>query len=264
MSQVIQIKQTEWTPDQVELVKRTICKGASDDELKLFIHVAQRTGLDPFARQIYAMKRKNNKTNREEMSIQVGIDGFRLIADRTGQYAGSDDPIVDDEKEPNKATVTVYKLMGGQRCPFTATARWSEYYPGDAFGFMWRKMPCLMLGKVAEALALRKAFPAELSGLYTADEMAQAETNVARIVGEQPQPEDGHAPPVSQYRVPSGTYARYSLEELDSKEVLDYIARQEKAIEAGKKVKPAWWDEFVERAEDYYSSLETADSEESS
>jgi hypothetical protein len=108
------------------------------------------------------------------MTVQVGIDGFRLVADRTGAYAGNDDPVYDDESKPQKATVAVYKIVGGMRCPFTATARWSQYYPGDKQGFMWNKMPHLMLGKCAEALALRKAFPAELSGLYTDDEMAQA------------------------------------------------------------------------------------------
>jgi len=163
----------EWE-SKLELIKRTIAKGCTNDELELFIYQARRTGLDPLAKQIHAIKRWNSKENRDVMSIQTGIDGFRLIADRTGKYAGSDDPIVDSDEQPTKATVAVYKIVEGQRCAFTATARWNEYYPGDKMGFMWKKMPCVMLGKCAEALALRKAFPAELSGLYTFDEMAQA------------------------------------------------------------------------------------------
>ncbi len=182
MSEVKQVSivnptQSNWTPAQIDLLKNTVCSGATDDEFKIFCYAVQRTGLDPFMKQIHAVKRWNNKSGREDMNIQVGIDGYRLIADRTGLYAGNDEAQFDSEKQPKKATVTVYKIVSGQRCPFTASARWDEYYPGDKQGFMWRKMPCVMLGKVAEALALRKAFPAELSGLYTEDEMAQANSH---------------------------------------------------------------------------------------
>lgn len=165
---------TEFSADQVELIKRLYGGGATNDEFAVFLHQCKRTGLDPMARQIYLVRRWDSKNNRNNMTVQVGIDGFRLVADRTGCYAGNDDPVYDDESNPRRATVTVYKIVGGLRCPFTATARWDQYYPGDKQGFMWKKMPHLMLGKCAEALALRKAFPAELSGLYTDDEMAQA------------------------------------------------------------------------------------------
>lgn len=164
----------DFTEEKVALLKRTICKGSTDDEFALFVSQCKRTGLDPFAKQIHAVKRWDKKANREIMQVQVGIDGYRLIAERTGLYAGNDDPVFDNEDQPRKATVTVYKLVGGVRCPFTASARWEQYYPGDKQGFMWNRMPHLMLGKCAEALALRKAFPAELSGLYTSEEMEQA------------------------------------------------------------------------------------------
>lgn len=159
--------------DQVDLIKRTIAKGATDDELKLFLYTCEKRGLDPLAKQIYFQKRRSSK-GEDNITIITGIDGYRLAADRTGKYAGNDDPIFDDEQNPRKATVTVYKLIGGVRCPFTCSARWDQYYPGDSLGFMWRKMPHLMLGKCAEALALRKAFPQELSGLYIKEEMEQA------------------------------------------------------------------------------------------
>ena len=100
-----------------------------------------------------------------------------MVADRKG-LAGIDDPVYDPSDEstpqPRKATVTVYRVIGSQRCPFTASARWSEYAPDGKEGFMWKKMPYFMLGKCAEALALRKAFPADLSGIYADEEMDQA------------------------------------------------------------------------------------------
>lgn len=171
--------------DKINLIKQTVARGATDQQLALFLHQAQRTGLDPLSRQIHCILRKNNRTGKNDMSIQVAIDGYRLIADRTGLYAGSDDYLFNDgltqyqhlthdEQFPVTSTVTVYKIVAGIRVPFTATAQWDAYYPGQNQGFMWRKMPYLMLGKCAEALALRKAFPAELSGVYVREEMEQA------------------------------------------------------------------------------------------
>ena len=174
----------EWTREQVELIKITVARNTSDSQLKLFLYTCKKTGLDPLAKQIHCIVRQTNKG--PVMSIQTAIDGYRLVADRSGKYAGNDDPIYDNEDTPRKASVTVYKMVGSQRCGFTATARWSQYFPGEAQGFMWKKMPHLMLGKCAEALALRKAFPAELSGLYTHDEMAQAQVE---IVAEPPKPQ---------------------------------------------------------------------------
>lgn len=167
--------------EKIELIKQTVAKGATDLELDLFLHACKRTGLDPLMKQIYAIKRWNNAEKRETMTMQTGIDGYRLIADRTGKYAGSSDAeyVESGEKYPYKASVTVLKLVDGTARAFTASARWDEYVQTNREGqptSMWKKMPYLMLAKCAEALALRKAFPAELSGVYTHEEMMQADT----------------------------------------------------------------------------------------
>lgn len=176
---------------QLELITNTVAKGATPDELKLFLYTASRTGLDPLTKQIHFVKRYDSKLGREVGSIQTGIDGYRAIAERTGSLAGIDDAIFDDETgaNPNKASVTVYRIVNGERVSFTASARWNEYVSSyrdkqtgqQKLSPMWAKMPYLMLGKCAEALALRKAFPNDLSGIYTNEEMQQADREVIEI-----------------------------------------------------------------------------------
>lgn len=160
---------TAFNAGQIDLLKNQIAKGCNTEELQLFEAVCLRTGLDPFQRQIYAIKRGNR------MTIQTGIDGYRLIADRTKVYAGNDEPVFEYDAEGNldKATVTVKKIVQGQICEFSASALMVEYNPGS--NEIWRKMGHTMLAKCAEALALRKGFPADLAGLYTTEEMEQAE-----------------------------------------------------------------------------------------
>lgn len=178
------------TREQIELVKRTIAKDASDDELSLFIQVCNRTRLDPFARQIYAIKRWSEKDHRNVMQTQISIDGARLVAERSGKYAGQLGPLWTGDgerwcevwltKEPPKAA-KVAVLRSDFKEPLWAVATWTEYVQTTrerGLTPMWQKMGALMLAKCAESLALRKAFPNELSGLYTTEEMGQADNHV--------------------------------------------------------------------------------------
>jgi len=172
-------KPRELTREQIDLVKRTVARGVTDAELQLFLYTAQRTGLDPLAKQIHAIKRWNGREKREVMTVQTGIDGYRLIAERTGRYVPGAEPRYEVEGDVLvAATAYVKKLAGGLWHDVAATAYYTEYLQTDRDGRptgLWAKMPRLMLGKCAEALALRRAFPAEMSGVYTFEEMAQAE-----------------------------------------------------------------------------------------
>lgn len=171
-----------WNPEQLQLIKSVIAPGCSDPELLLFAQVCKRTALDPFAKQIYAIPRGYG--DKRKLTIQVSIDGLRLIADRTGKYDGSEtvwcgmDGVWRDvwlfDEPPAAAKTTIYRL--GSDRPFTGIARWGSYaqfFKGN-LGDMWAKFPDLMLGKCSEALALRKAFPHDLAGLYCNEEMGQA------------------------------------------------------------------------------------------
>jgi len=169
----------------------------------VFLHQCRRTGLDPFLRQIYLVARWDGIEGRDRFTIQTGIDGFRLIRDRierqrklTVSYEdtvwrgkGSDAAWTDfwdsDSDEPPVAAKVVITVDDGARQRrFSAVAHYREYVAYKGRGqtepnSMWKKMPAGQLAKCAEALVLRKAFPQDLGGLYTEEEMEQADQQAA-------------------------------------------------------------------------------------
>ena len=184
-----------FTQQQIEVIKNTVAKGASDDELKMFLWQCERTGLDPFSRQIYSMERKSwNKDKRDwdtKRDTLVSIDGFRVVSERSGKYAGQVGPFWCGEDgvwtdvwlkkgPPRAAKVGIIRTDFKE--PIYGVALYDEYVQTIKDGnngeykpnSMWSKMPANQLAKCAESLAHRKAFPNDLSGLYTPDEMGQA------------------------------------------------------------------------------------------
>ena len=182
--------QTEWTPQQAAVLQQSgIDNQVAPAELSAFLHLCQRTRLDPFSRQIYLIGRWDNRQQRKVYTPQTSIDGYRVVAHRVvaEQHVnlGYEDTVWCDkdgrwhdvwlsDAPPAAAKVTV--LRDGQRFP--AVALFREYVQtgkeNKAIG-LWGKMPAGQLAKCAEALALRKAFPHDLAGVYTAEEMAQAD-----------------------------------------------------------------------------------------
>ena len=189
-SLAIRPDQNGWTAEQEAVLRQSgIDNDVTNAELASFLHLCQRTQLDPFSRQIYLIGRWDRKAGRKVFTPQTSIDGYRVTAHRAAAKAshslGYEDTLWCDksgqwqdvwlaDEPPAAAKVTV--IRDGQR--FSAVARYSEYVQTNRDGApqgLWSKMAATMTAKCAEALSLRKAFPHDLAGVYTAEEMAQAE-----------------------------------------------------------------------------------------
>jgi len=163
--------------EQWKVIKQQIAKGCTDGELQLFAEVCKQSRLNPFMREIYAIPRGG------KMTIQVSIDGLRKKAADSGAYDGTstfwcgDDGIWVEvwlnSSPPTAAKTIAYRKGCAQ--PFVAVARFNAYKQDN--NPIWKKMPDLMIGKCSEALALRKAFPEQTSGLLTSEEMDQANSD---------------------------------------------------------------------------------------
>lgn len=150
----------------------------------LLFREMQRTGLDPFAKHLYLREDWNAKAERNVYAVASTIAGFEIVAKRQATYEGQTAPQWCDKNgkwfevwvadaPPVAARIGVY--VRGYREPMWGIARFTEYKPNGGAGFMWQKMAAHMIAKVAEALAIRKAYPDQLSGVYTDDEMQQAD-----------------------------------------------------------------------------------------
>ena len=183
---------TQFDARQIQLLKDTICKGATDQEFELFVGVCKRTGLDPFAKQVYPVKRWDSKLGRDSMTIQTSIDGYRLIADRTGRYCPGREPTYEYDAQGNLVSATAYvkkQTRDGTWHEVAAKAFYEEYcqtFLDKKTGEkkptqFWEHMKHNQTAKCAESLAIRKAFPAELAGVYSQEEMQQSETLEVKV-----------------------------------------------------------------------------------
>lgn len=193
----------DYSPQQMALIQRTVAKDTTGDEFDLFMEVCRRVGLDPFRKQIHCVIHNKDKKDKRQLTIITGIDGFRAVAARCGDYRPDDEEAVyeiDPEEisplNPKgivKATVRAHKRdQSGEWWPVIGTARWDEFAPikdewaeneqgkwarsgkRELTG-LWPTKPFGMIAKCAEAQALRKGWPEDLSGVYAPEEMARAE-----------------------------------------------------------------------------------------
>lgn len=196
---------TNFTPTQLMTIRHTVASDTNDIEFDLFMNAARSYGLDPFRRQISAIVFNKKNADKRRMTIIVGRDGLRSIAQRCGDYRPASsrpeyvyDP---DQKGPNNplglisVSVELFKQdKNGDWFPVFGEAYWDEFAPlrekwdlnpesgrREPTGEMeldtsgqWGKMGRIMLLKCAEAQALRAGWPDVFSGLYAEEELDQA------------------------------------------------------------------------------------------
>ncbi|OLT25836.1 hypothetical protein BJF83_22405 [Nocardiopsis sp. CNR-923] len=192
---VVTHDQVEWSEAQIAALRQMGIEEAPFGEQLVFLHVCQRSGLDPFSRQVYLIGRTDKYApGGKKWTIQVGIDGFRAVARGTGMYRGQIGPEwcgpdgvwtdvwVHDAVPPVAARVGL--LHAEMDVPVWGVAKFVEFRPQGGSGgdraFLWRQMPSHMIAKCAEASAIRKAFPQVLGGAYIPEEMDQEALDQAR------------------------------------------------------------------------------------
>jgi phage recombination protein Bet len=254
MSQVAIVKPnqvteaSQWTPEQMRLITEVVARGASPDELKLFLYRCNKMGLDPLKPgQVHFIKYGTSPG-----TIVVGIEGFRSIAGRTGKVSGVKRGVTKEEGKLVSAWCEVHR--SDWQHPAREEVPFAEYTTGKG---PWAKMPETMLKKVAEAAALRMAFPDDLGGVYTVEEMDQAKTDAPRIAAgaDQPTAEDGVLDD-GVYRIPFGKYVKRSLHAVSPRDLASYIDYLEgAAIKKGQPLAPVVL-EFIDKASRHIAAME--------
>lgn len=179
------VRELGWTPEELKMIWSKMPQGVPIEEAFAFLSRARNLGLDPMSGQII-LQTHTMKGGEIRYTVIVGIDGYRSMAIRTGLYAPGDDTRFEYNQDGSLRSATVfvkrYHPDSNQWNQFSATAFFEEYcvyyYDRDSRERkptqMWAKMGHTMLEKCAEAKALRRGFPETLSGLYTAEELAQS------------------------------------------------------------------------------------------
>ena len=199
--QISERQKVDFSKDQIQVIKNSLCPKASDVELAYFLEVCKSRSLNPFAYQIHYVPRWSYDENRDVWAIQTGIGGLRSIAEDTGKFAGETEIVFYDkdgkefpkiwtmDTNPYACNAGVQKIIGTKTdgTPITQEYRETVYWDavcqtkskakGGGPTRMWTgKSGVQQLCKCAKAATLRAAFPEKLSHFYTDDEMAHLET----------------------------------------------------------------------------------------
>lgn len=168
-------------PEVVNAIRTSIAHDATDAEFTMFMMMVKSSGLNPFRKEIWFIKTKekrwwDKKEGKEvvvppKVQMMTGINGYFAIANNHPQFDGMEETAIEYDDKGRFVRAVAKAWRKDRRFPSVGVAYWDEYGPKDEGKTLWHMKPRMMLAKVAESIALRKAFPQELNGLYTEEEM---------------------------------------------------------------------------------------------
>lgn len=234
---------TRFTPEQRQIILDTCCGGAPAHEAAALIAIAEARGLNPILGECYFVKRYDSQAKKDKWAVQASIDSLRIKAEQTGLYAGQDEPEYEHNPEGLVVLARVRVWRRDWPRPAVGVARWDEYVQTTREGNptrFWAQMPHNQLAKCAEALGLRKAFPAVLAKIYVAEEMGQAENEVPPAKSRQmapPEPAKALPQPTTDQALFADLCRR--VDEAESKGALNAIAADTRKAYAEKRINEA-------------------------